>query len=177
MLTSANIDTIRAHHAIPLRVLVETGTYYGDSTRRALAVFPVVHTIELDRRFHDVATQTLGPLGVHCWLGDSAVLVPRLALEIREPVCWFLDAHWFNTREWGQDVPTLDPSPIPLWDELRALAQRPYPDVVIVDDAGDFGKPYPTGEWAEITSEKIAALFPAPRELAVFDNLAVIYRG
>jgi len=176
MLSVANIEVIRRRHGAPVNVLVETGTYFGASAERALTQFKTVHTIELDPRIHAAVANRLEALGAKCYLGSSEEIVARLAAEIKEPVFWFLDAHWFDVNEWGGKYTKLSPSSLPLWKELEAIAARDYLDVIVVDDANDFGTRHPTPEWELISPKRVAGYFEAPYETEVFDNLDVIYR-
>jgi hypothetical protein len=183
MLSLANMHVIRAHHMVPVNVFVETGTYGGYSAERARTQFPTVHTVELDARMYRYAEPRLRPLGVQCHLGDSADIVPRLAKELQHPVFWFLDAHWFDTAAWGEaGLTALVPTPLPLLRELAALSLRPYADVIVIDDANNFGRhdAVMTSEWVGITQDRIASYFEIegrPFRFVIFDNLAVIYRS
>lgn len=154
------------------RVFVESGTFHGQLTRMARGCFPVVHTIELHPDWHAAALEELSPLGITCHRGDSAAVVPLLALKLTEPVFWYLDAHWFKRAKGvaGKDVP------LPLWAELGAIAQRAYPDIVVVDDVHCFGKSEPTPEWLDVSLEKIASYFPGHREAAIMGDQAVVWR-
>lgn len=153
-------------------VFVESGTFHGDLTRLALGRFREVHTIELHMSWHADAVRALGPLGVRCYQGDSATWVPLLAQELVEPVFWFLDAHWFKR---AKGVAGAD-RPLPLWAELEAIARRPYPDIVVVDDVHCFGTSEPTTEWLEVSLERIASYFPGHREAVILHDQAVVYR-
>ena len=171
-MTAEQLRVLRTRYDPAPRILVETGTYQGKTTRLALEQFDVVHTIELHHDRFWWALADLSPLGAHCHQGDSRVWVPRLAQQIEGPVFWYLDAHWFR-------VPGVagEREGLPLWDELEALAARPWPDVIVVDDVHSFGGDQPTPEWREISLEKIASYFPGHREAVVLGDQAAIYRG
>lgn len=156
----------------PPAVFVETGTFHGKTTRWAAEQFREVHTVELHPEWYAMATRELMPLGVRCYLGDSAEVVPRLAQEIAEPALWYLDAHWFTRVAGvaGQDVP------LPLWAELEAIAARQFRDIIAVDDVASFGKSQPTPEWESVSLERIAGYFPAHREAVILGDQAVVYR-
>ncbi len=173
-MTGPHLKMIRERHpsAASIRTFVESGTFHGKTTRLAVEQFTTVHTIELHPDWYANAVRDLGPLGVGCWHGDSAVVIPRLAKEIAEPVFWYLDAHWFKL------VPGVagQLEGLPLWRELEALAARPYADVVVVDDVASFGRTEPTDEWLDVSLEKIAAYFPGQRENVILRDQAVVYR-
>lgn len=170
--------TIRSQHDLDLmlpatcpRVFVESGTFHGKTTRWAVSRFPVVHTIELSRALYADALQALAPLGVHCYHGDSRTLIPELAVAITESAVWFLDAHWLN-----QPHAAGKGDPLPLMDELAALAERPYADTIIVDDVASFGREDYQAGWGAISEASLAALFPDDSVRRVVDSV-VIQRG
>jgi hypothetical protein len=156
----------------PPRVFVESGTHKGKTTKLAKRVFPQVHTIELGKHLFDTYSPELREIGVRCWLGNSAVVLPRLARRIDQPVFWFLDAHWFSCQP---DI-SGKVQGLPLWAELATIAERNYPDIVVVDDVHDFGTDQPTSEWLDVSLERIAGYFPRYKEAVVLHDQAVVYR-
>jgi len=154
----------------PPAVFVESGTYHGKTTRLAVPRFREVHTIEISPPLYDVAVRDLTPLGVRCHFGNASDIVPHLAVLIAEPAFWYLDAHWFKRTSapvGGKE------HPLPLWDELRAIAQRPYADIIVVDDVHSFGKSEPTPEWEAVSLDAIAAHFPGHRAAIRWDQACV----
>jgi hypothetical protein len=121
------------------RVFVETGTFRGDTTAAMAKVFESVFTVELSPEYwHNARRRLAGVTNVCCLPGDSAMVVPTLCDFLQEPVVWFLDAHWLRRKGKHQDkVPT--DNKFPLWSELLAIRQRPYTEIVIVDDVTLFG--------------------------------------
>lgn len=168
-----HLDRIIRHRPSRPAVFVETGTFHGKTTRWAVDRFREVHTIELNEQWYEDACRDLAPLGVHCHHGNSADLIPKLAWDIREPVFYFLDAHFFTL------VPDVagESEGLPLWAELEVIAQRPYPDIVAVDDAGLFGTRTPTPEWEHVSLERIAAYFPDVAEAVILGDQACVFRG
>ena len=186
-LTAPALEAVFARHtwlALP-EVAVETGTFRGERTELFARYFHTVHTVELSPVLHGAASARLAPLGtrVQCHFGDSAVVVPRLAAEIQEPVLWYLDAHWFSLNRgksragYARDAEAqIARGPLPLWAELEAIGARTYADVVLVDDARDFGRSEPTPEWEEVTLARIASYFPGCVEALVMGDQAVVFR-
>jgi hypothetical protein len=169
--------------ALP-RVAVESGTFEGERTVLLAGFFHEVHTIELSEHLYDAAAARLiGLRHVTCHFGDSARIVPELAAALQEPVLWYLDAHWFSLNRgksragYARDAAAqIAPGPLPLWDELAAIAARPYADVIAVDDARDFGRSEPTPEWRDISLGRIAAYFPHCAEAVILGDQAVVFR-
>jgi hypothetical protein len=150
------------------RVFVESGTFHGKTTRWARERFLVVHTIELSPVLHAEAMRDLAPLGITCHLGDSRDVIPRLAETLTAPVVWFLDAHWTNCPgAAGKDTP------LPLLEELEALAQRTQADTVIVDDVASFGRDDYQPGWGDVSVNWIAGFFPGRETVRIKDCVVV----
>jgi hypothetical protein len=171
MRKAEDLDVIRHRLGRGPRVFVESGTFHGKTTRWALERFHVVHTIEQSDDLYAAAAEALTPLGARCHHGDTRDVLPTLAASIDEPVFWFLDAHWLN-REHAAGKGTS----LPLREELAALAQRPYDDIVCVDDVFSFGKDEYQAGWGEVSLDWIAEFFPAHRLAKQYKDVAVIYR-
>lgn len=171
MRKAEDLDLIRHRYGASPRVFVESGTFHGKTTRWALARFATVHTIELSPDYYAEAVRDLAPLGAICHHGDTREHLPRLAREIAEPVCWFLDAHWLD-----QPGAAGEGTPLPLRDELTTLAARPYRDIVIVDDVFSFGKDEYQAGWGEVSLPWIAAHFPDHQHIRQHRDVAVVWR-
>lgn len=150
------------------RVFVESGTFHGKTTRWARERFLVVHTIELSDVLHAEALRDLAPLGITCHHGDSRDVIPRLARTLTARVVWFLDAHWTNQpHAAGKDTP------LPLLEELEALAGRSQRDTVIVDDVASFGRDDYQAGWGDVSVNWIASFFPGRQTRRVKDCVVV----
>lgn len=109
---------------VPFRTVVETGTYRGSTTEylAGLTTAPVV-TIEVQPRFFWYAKWRLRKQRHVCVIQDDSVAaLTDLGMKgaLREPVFFYLDAHWEKH--------------LPLREEV-ALIQRHWTDwVALVDD-------------------------------------------
>jgi len=183
-MTKARLTAILAGHPPAPQIFAETGTFYGERAALATELFNAVYTVELSPTLYQAARSRYAALPIHFVLGDSREVVPQWARTIPAPVCWYLDAHWFDlnrgrtragaARAAAAQVAGADG--LPLWDELAAIATRPYRDIIIVDDARDFGTNAPTVEWESISLERIAAYFPDHQEAVIVVDQAVVYR-
>lgn len=116
----------------PLDIIVETGTYRSVNTRMMSKVFKEVHSVELSTVLHEAAIEACKDIdNIYLYHGDSSLVIPSLEFEF--PIYYFLDAHWCRTKP-----PTTANGCFPLWNELEFIAQRPYSDVIIVDDVHAF---------------------------------------
>lgn len=127
------------------RVCLETGTYRGVTTRKLATLYEVVETIEISPVLWEVASREPG---IRYHLGDSALILPFLLGQYREPVTCYLDAHWFERPEVGGR------GQFPLWRELAALKAFVHPNIVIVDDVRMFGSDH-EGVWDQVNQQAI----------------------
>ena len=76
-------------------ILVETGTYRGDSAQEALDVgFKKVYSIELDDgRYEKCVKRFAGNPNVHIFHGDTLDLLPKILELVDEQATFWLDAH------------------------------------------------------------------------------------
>jgi len=125
----------RLGHALPFEVVIETGTWMGDTTGYLAETLRLpVYSCELHRVPHAIAKLRLARLrDIRLVLKDSRAFLRDLAATIpATTTCLFyLDAHWH--------------SDLPLAEELRIIAKAWKEYVVVVDDfsvPGDAGYGY-----------------------------------
>ncbi len=124
------------------RVVVETGTYWGDTTAYFAVRGYQVHSIELSLRLADLAEKRFGRLSnVHIYQGDSGEILSDVIGAIDEPICFWLDGHYSGgvTAGVSADVPILR--------EIEVVGQHPMraQHVIVIDDMNSFdGGEYPT---------------------------------
>jgi glycosyltransferase involved in cell wall biosynthesis len=118
------------------RVFIETGTLFGETSRRAAAVFERVVTIELDKTLADRAALSLRDLtNVEVLQGDALEVLPIVLkrAEVRD-ILVFLDGHFSGEGTAQGELPE------PALAELRILANvKDHVNGVIVDDFRSFG--------------------------------------
>ena len=123
-----------------LRVLVETGTYMGETAWALRRDFDRIETIELEptlARLARVRFARTPQVRVH--EGDSATVLAEILATLDEPALFWLDAHPSTDR-------TASSGPIPLLAELTAIGEHRVRDhTILVDDMKYLGTPgYPT---------------------------------
>ena len=136
-------DTLR-HYAKQhgLKVLVETGTHYGDMVAAMQSWFEKIYSIELSRHLHEFCLRRFGRhRKIELIHGDSGIELGRLLPVLGQPALFWLDGHYSGgiTARGAKDTP--------IYEELEhILASRHDGHVIIVDDARCFGSEpsYPT---------------------------------
>jgi hypothetical protein len=124
-----------------INVLVETGTYLGDTVAYGLQSFKEVHSIEVDRRLHERAKRLFGNRpGAFLHIGDSGGILPKIVAELEEPAVFWLDGH-FSSHVTGRGH-----EDTPIEKEVRTVLESPFLHVAVIDDARMFGTDpaYPT---------------------------------
>lgn len=118
-----------------LRVLVETGTYFGDMVEAMKGNFDRIYSVELSGDLHEKAMMRFKGIGnIELIHGDSSIELERIMAKINQPTLFWLDGHWSGgvTARGAKDTP--------IYDELRhILNAADKRHVIIVDDARCFG--------------------------------------
>jgi hypothetical protein len=130
----------RLKQALPLAVLVETGTFKGDTVAAVLPYVERVFTIEQSEAlWRECAARFAGDARVQVVHGDSAIEIARAMPSIgpRATLFW-LDAHWCVA-----DHTSGEHSQCPLLREIDAIGRLDEASVVLIDDARLFLAPPP----------------------------------
>lgn len=110
----------------PIRAIVETGTYCGETTALFGATSLPVYTVEMHPRFLAFVKMRflLNRVNIHLHQGDSRMFLKSLVTNRLPPsddsVFFYLDAHW------GEDLP--------LFDELNIIFSNWKQPFVMIDD-------------------------------------------
>ena len=118
-----------------LKVLVETGTYYGDMLEAMKGSFDRLYSIELSTALHRQARQRFRrDRQIELIQGDSGAELGKLMPKIRQPSLFWLDGHYSGgeTAKGTRDTP--------IYDELKHIfASGERRHVILIDDARMFG--------------------------------------
>ena len=127
------------HHVmdrLKLEVLIETGTYLGDTPWYFRHILNEIHTIEVSPMLADEAKRRFrGWSNVTIYEGDSGVVLPSVVSSISRPVLFWLDGHYDHgiTGKGALDCP--------IYKELEAIFETSATHwVILIDDARDFGR-------------------------------------
>jgi hypothetical protein len=124
-----------------IKILVETGTYYGDMVFAQLKYFETIFSIELSEYFYQNAVKRFrGYDNVRLYQGDSSIVLSNVVSKINEPILFWLDGHYSggDTAKGVKECPILE--------ELAVVISRKKPDIILIDDARLFigENDYPT---------------------------------
>jgi hypothetical protein len=123
--------TVREYGAkYDLRILIETGTYYGEMVAAMRNDFEQIYSIEYDPGLAREATRKFElDSRVRILEGDSARVLPELLKSIAEPALFWLDAGYWGWEKLGRD-------PQRLSVEVESiLAHAVKGHVILMDDA------------------------------------------
>jgi len=128
-----------------LKILIETGTFYGDMVAACKSDFSRIFSIELQESLYLRARKRFSrDPHITILQGDSATELPRALAQLKEPALFWLDAHYSG------GVTARSMSETPIVKELDMIfASSLKPLVVLIDDARCFDgtHDYPTLEY------------------------------
>lgn len=141
-------EVARRYH---LRILVETGTYLGDTVAAVKGAFDEIYSIELGLDLFQHARKRFAEdRHVVLLQGDSGDKLAEVLPKLRRPCLFWLDAHYSRGATARGSLQT------PIEKELALIAAHPLrrKHVILVDDArhftgdGDYPKLAALQAWA-----------------------------
>ena len=112
-----------------LRVLVETGTYYGEMVAALKNRFDRIDSVECDSHLARMnARKFASRPHIHILQGESQALIPQILKTITAPALFWLDAGYYTWDGLLRNKQRLAM-------ELRDILSAPLPHVVLIDDA------------------------------------------
>lgn len=135
-LDSQLVDALQS--ALKLEVLVETGTFKGDTVAAVQGSFDRVVSIELSQElWAEAANRFADQPHIQILQGDSAEQLRALSAELQSKnVLYWLDAHWCVADGTAGEL-----SQCPLLQELQAIDRLNDGSMVLIDDARLFLAP------------------------------------
>lgn len=127
-----------------IKVFVETGTYYGDTTEAMKHFVDRVFTIELSQLLFERAQRRFrNDKKIKLYFGDSGEVLKDVMQKINQPALFWLDGHYSGgLTAKGEKI-------TPIFKELSHILQSSETShIIVIDDARCFGKSpgYPTIE-------------------------------
>lgn len=113
-----------------LRILIETGTYYGEMISAMKKQFDRIYSIEYDPALARRATRNFERFpNIQILEGDSEQVLPELLKSLKEPALFWLDAGYYAWSGVENDKRRLSL-------ELEAILRHPVKGhVILMDDA------------------------------------------
>ena len=116
------------------KYFLETGTYQGDTTQLVAdsGLFEKIYTVEFSEILHrDAVSRFAQTPAVHCFHASSRTDLWTLIQDIRDPITFWLDAHWSSAGNVGVDSEVI----CPVLEELEQIKKHPIKNhTIIVDD-------------------------------------------
>lgn len=150
-----------------LRILVETGTYYGEMVAAMKNRFAEIYSVEFDSALAQRAAKKFaGKQHIRILEGDSQKVVPEVLQQIKEPALFWLDAGYYGWAGLQGDKQRLTV-------ELEAiLRDSRFRHVILMDDArglnGQNGAPT-----VEQLKQRVEAEFPGRSVEVKYDILRI----
>lgn len=149
-----------------LRILVETGTYFGEMVSATKHDFDEIFTVEFDSKLAAAARKQFSSLQhVHVLEGSSEALIPQVLAQLTQPALFWLDAGYCAWNGSFADSARL-------LNELHAILSHPLRHIVLIDDVVPFSGIDGTPDVAEL-QRHITSQFPA-RNATIDAGLLVI---
>lgn len=163
LLTQHFYDVFRLNRT---KQYIETGAYKGAGINIVGLHYEHVHSIELSEKYYKYNVDQFRDIpSVHMYHGDSKTVLPGLLDSIKEPVTIHLDAHFSGGETAFGEEEQNGKSNAPLLRELELLQQRPYNDIIIIDDCRMIGRagtegdglewPFYDYDWTNITEQSV----------------------
>lgn len=131
-----------------LNILIETGTFLGDMLIACKDYFRELISIEISDYCYTLSSIRCKKFkNIKLFRGDSALILPNILKELKEPVLFWLDGHYSGGITSKSELK----SPIMIMNELKAIFEskiKGLRNVILIDDAIGFdgNDGYPTIE-------------------------------
>jgi hypothetical protein len=160
-----------------LRVLVETGTYYGEMVEAMKGRFTEIYSVEFDSQLAQRAAKKFARWPhIHILEGDSQKVVPELLKSLKEPTLFWLDAGYYgwaglhgNEKRLTSEIEAVLSHSIP----SHSIPSHSIPQhVILMDDARGLNGLNGSPTVAEL-KQRIEAEFPGRGFEVKYDILRI----
>ena len=168
------IDLYR--NQLELKILVETGTFLGDTIEFFKVKFNFLFSIELSE---ELATRAKirfkSDKNIKILNGDSGAVLEKLVPELNEPTLFWLDGHYSSEFYLNGEyfVTAKADKNTPIEKELDIILSSPFKHTILIDDARLFigENDYPTIQEVE---EKVKASDKGYKVIVTTDIIQII---
>jgi predicted O-methyltransferase YrrM len=150
-----------------LRILVETGTYYGEMVAAMRSRFDQIYSVEFVPELARRAQKKFSRWPqIHILEGDSQRVIPELLRSLDRPALFWLDAGYYGWAGLQGDKQRLT-------TELEAILQHEVPGhIILMDDARGLNGQNGAPTVAEL-KQRIESQFPGRRVEVKHDILRI----
>lgn len=150
-----------------LRILIETGTYYGEMVAAMKSRFDRIDSIEMDSALAARATHEFARSPhIHILQGDSKLVLPELLATLTQAALFWLDAGYYGWSGLQGDQQRLGV-------ELDSILRHPIRGhVILMDDARGLNGQNGAPTIAELT-KRIESQFPGRKVEVAYDILRI----
>lgn len=130
------IETYRRIYA--LKIMVETGTFLGDTIHHFKNNFDTLISIELSEDLADKAAKRFSTdKNVTIIQGDSGIILSTLMAELNKPILFWLDGHYSSEFFIGEEFirTARAEKDTPIERELDIILQSKVECIILIDDA------------------------------------------
>lgn len=154
-----------------LRILIETGTYYGEMVSAVRKHFDRIYSIEFDPQLARGAIRKFESFpNIQIVEGDSKLVLPELLKSLREPALFWLDAGYYGWAGLEGDKQRLSA-------EFEVILRHPVKGhVILMDDARGLDGRNRALTVAEVKS-RIESEFPDRKVEVNYDILRITPRA
>lgn len=154
-----------------LKVLIETGTFQGDTILAVRRNFEKIFSIELSEKFYRLSKAKLGKFSnVKLVRGDSSEKLKSILKSLKVPALFWLDAHYSAGETARGSIDS------PIVQELNLIVKNPVRGhVILIDDAEDY-----INQPGYISTEELKIMvgrYMKDYKLEIKDNIVRIYPG
>jgi glycosyltransferase involved in cell wall biosynthesis len=168
----ALVKTLQA--SLPINILVETGTFRGETIETIKDYFENIYSVELSYKYYEQAKQKFQD-NAHITIinGNSASVLKKLMVQLQnKAIIFWLDAHWCVATNTAGEL-----SQCPLLAELEAIKYLQSDSVIIIDDARLFlatpPAPHEVLDWPSFDSviKSLSQLSQSHNLMVLNDNI------
>jgi hypothetical protein len=150
------------------RIMVETGTLYGETLHALRDSFDQLHSIELSRELYEGAKRRFaGDRKIHLWFGDSGEVLSHVLTLVDRPAMFWLDGHYSG----GPTALGSEATPIVRELGLVSRHQLHCSNVVVIDDARLFDG---TGDYPTLDHLRREAMRLGFTQFKVINDMIVL---
>lgn len=152
--------------AFGIKTFIETGTFHGDMLNATKNIFDGIISIEFSNDLsYKAQKRFVNDKKISIFCGDSAILLPQIIQNIKEPCIFWLDAHCGHA---AKETPIIEE----LETVFKHSKESKINHVVLIDDARLYNG---QGDWPSISELKKIS-FDYKYSFTIKDDIIIIHK-